>query len=75
LRLKYDEVINRIHKRGRDSEQQVDDAYWKDLYFQYYENEKIHNYIRENTKNFIVLDIDDMSEEEVVDAIIEKIGK
>jgi deoxyadenosine/deoxycytidine kinase len=27
LRLKYDEVINRIHKRGRDSEQQVDDAY------------------------------------------------
>ena len=71
LKVKYDEVLNRIKNRGRDSEQEVDEAYWKDLYYQYYENPEIQEYFKENSKKYIILDIDGLSQEEVVEKIEE----
>lgn len=71
LKASFDNVMSRVSKRGREEELKVDLAYWEDMYDKYYSNESNKEYLEENTKKLIVLDIDGMSEEEVLDKILE----
>lgn len=70
LKASFDSVMDRIKRRGRISEQDVDIEYWRDMYHQYYENIEIQNYLKENTKNFIIVEIDKLDEFEVRNEII-----
>ena len=70
LKTDFNEVLERMGKRARKSELDVDKDYWRDLYYQYYENDNTIKYFKENTKKFILLDINGLNEGEVVDKII-----
>ncbi len=75
LKTDFDEILNRIKKRGREFEQEEElNDYWKDLYYQYYKNEKVLNYIKKNVKNLIIIDATE-SEEIIVKKIIQIIKK
>lgn len=56
LKTDLQNIIKRINQRGRTEEKKVDISYWKDLYYQYYNNPYIENYLNENTKKLIILD-------------------
>ena len=57
LKTDFDNVMKRIEKRGREYEKDENLLdYWKDLYFQYYENEEIQNYLKSSVKNFYIID-------------------
>lgn len=55
LRVKTDEAVRRIHKRGRPDEIEVEWEYW-DLLNKFYER----NYSNFSGKNVLVLDVDDL---------------
>ncbi len=70
LKADFDEVLGRVKNRGRDFEQNNElIQYWKDLYFQYYENELIQNYINQNVKKLIIIDAS-KTQKEIVDEIL-----
>ncbi len=45
------------------------------MYYQYYENEEIQNYIKNNVKNFIIIDSNNLNVEDVVKKIFLYIDK
>ncbi len=69
LKADFDKVIERISQRGRTSEKGVDIEYWKSLYFQYYENKDIKNYIKNNVDKFIVIDVNTDNIDEIIKVI------
>lgn len=70
LKASFKTIVNRIKKRGRLSEQEVDIEYWRDMYQQYYENPMIQSYLKENTKKLILINIEDMDEFQVRDKVL-----
>ena len=74
LKAPFEMIMERVRERGRASELEVDEAYWRDLYDQYYNNEEIREYLEENVKNYIEIDISNLEQEDVVDSILSKIG-
>ena len=74
LKTSLGEVKNRVHKRGRDFEQQESlNIYWDELYEQYYENKEVRNYIKDSVKKVILIDAN-KSPNDIVDEIIKKIN-
>lgn len=69
LKADFDKVLERIEKRGRKSEKKVDVDYWKDLYYQYYENEEIQKYIKGSVKKMVIVDTNNKSIESISDEI------
>ncbi len=69
LKADFDTIINRVKGRGRESEQDVDLAYWEDMYNQYYVNEEIQNYMKDSVNNFIIIDANSDNPNEIVNEI------
>lgn len=63
LKVPFEKILRRVVSRSREEEQEVDLDYWRDLYFQYYENEKTKKYLEDNSKKLIVLDATKTPEE------------
>ncbi|BDV02392.1 MAG: deoxyadenosine kinase [Candidatus Hepatoplasma vulgare] len=71
LKAEYNEIINRINKRGRSFEKSSDlNKYWKSMYKVYYENKLVQEYLLRNTKNFIIIDAN-KSEKEILNEILD----
>lgn len=74
LKANYNEIINRIEKRGRSFEKNNDlEKYWKSMYKVYYENKLVQNYLSKNTKNFIIIDAN-KSEKEILNEILNNLN-
>lgn len=71
LKADFDEIISRVDGRGRESEKEVDVEYWRDMYNQYYNNEKIQEYIKNSVDNLVIIDANPTE----VDIIVEEILK
>ena len=56
LKAPFEDVITRVKKRGIEMEQEVETAYWKDLYKMYYETPWITDHFQEYSKKFIEID-------------------
>ena len=70
LKASYDTVFERqFEKRGRTQEEKFNNKYWQDLYYRYYASKKYRNIFKENTKNFVEIDTDDSTPEEVLEKI------
>lgn len=67
-----DEIVDRIHKRGREMEQNTPIAYWEEMY-ERYEN-WINNFNACPVMRISISDYDLMQEEESIEPIVEKIG-
>ncbi len=75
LKASFENVIERIKKRSREEELDVDVNYWKNLYEQYYENPSIVEYLKTNVKNLIYINTDDKSPKQITDEIITYLKK
>lgn len=71
LTADFETVIERVKKRGRDEEKEVDIAYWTQLYNIYYKDPKIQKYLKDNSKKFHVINTTDKKIEEIVKEIME----
>lgn len=56
LKADFDVIINRIQKRGRESEKIADISYWRSIYDHYYNNHEIESYMKNNSKHFYIID-------------------
>ncbi len=74
LKASFENVLSRVEGRGRESEKSVDVSYWEDMYNQYYNNPEIQEYIKSSVENFVTIDTNDSSTEEIVEKIIEAIN-
>lgn len=74
LKAPFEDIRKRISKRNRNEEREVDIEYWKDLYYQYYENNKTFEYLKNNCKKMIILDANKPINE-IANEIIEYIKK
>ncbi len=72
LKADFDIILKRIKERGRESEYNVDKKYWKDMYYQYYENPKIQKYFKEHVVKFIVINTNSNNLDLIVEEIINK---
>ncbi len=70
LKADFETIIDRVKGRGRESEQDVDLDYWKDMYNQYYVNEDIQKYMRESVNNFIIIDANPSNPDDILNEII-----
>lgn len=71
LRVSLEKSIERIHKRGRKPELEIDEHYWKvlnDSYEEYYEKNK-------NNFNFLVIDGNQEGSDEIVKQVVQEINK
>lgn len=75
LKADFETIISRVEGRGRESEKEVDVNYWRDMYDQYYNNEKIQNYIKSSVKNLVVIDANPKEPDDILKQIIEYIEK
>ncbi len=75
LKADFETIISRVEGRGRESEKEVDVNYWRDMYDQYYNNEKIQNYIKSSVKNLVVIDANPKEPDDILKQIIEHIEK
>ncbi len=73
LKADFDKVLERVEGRGRESEKGVDVAYWQNMYDQYYNNEDIQEYIKNSVSNFIIIDTNEGTTEEIINKIAEAI--
>lgn len=73
LKADFDTVIERVKGRGRESEKDVEIAYWRDMYDQYYENPNIQNYIRSSVKKLIIIDANNGDADVIVQDIMKYI--
>lgn len=74
LKADFEEVLKRVEGRGRESEKTVDVEYWRDMYNQYYENEEVQNYIKNNVENLVVIDANSNDTDEIVKEILKAIN-
>lgn len=75
LKADFETIISRVEGRGRESEKEVDVNYWRDMYDQYYNNEKIQNYIKSSVKNLVIIDANPKEPDDILKQIIEYIEK
>ncbi len=73
LKSDFNTIIDRVKKRGRDSEKNVDIEYWRSLYNQYYENDDIQKYLKKSVDNFIIIDATSNEVDKIVAEIFSKI--
>ncbi len=73
LKADFDEIISRVAGRGRDSEKDVDVEYWRDMYNQYYNNEKIQDYIKSSVENLVLIDANSTDVNIIVEEILKAI--
>ena len=70
LKADFDKILERISSRGIESEKKVDIDYWKSLYHQYYENNEIRKYIKNNVNKLIIIDANTNDVKKIVEEII-----
>lgn len=70
-----DTIIDRINNRGRSAEMSVDTSYWKDLYNNYYYRSAFQNHFKKNSKEFIKINTDNKTPEEITKDILKIITK
>ncbi len=80
LRATFDTVADRqFGQRGREQESNeennIDTKFWQDLYYRYYGAKKYRKIFKENVKNFVEIDTDDSTPDEVVDKVVKYISK
>ncbi len=80
LRATFDTVAERqFSQRGREQESNeennIDVKFWQDLYYRYYGSKKYRKLFKENCKNFVEIDTDDFTKEEVKDKVIKYVSK
>ncbi|BDV02391.1 MAG: hypothetical protein HPAVJP_2800 [Candidatus Hepatoplasma vulgare] len=73
LKANFEEIINRMRKRGREIEEKFSREYWFDLYNGYYNNEENLNLFRKYSKHLLIIDTTNLNPDEVLKTIIEKI--
>lgn len=74
LKADFEEIIKRVDGRGRESEKAVDIEYWRDMYNQYYENEDIQNYIKNNVENLVIIDANSNNTDDIIKEILKAIN-
>ncbi|MGX4667641.1 deoxynucleoside kinase [Cerasibacillus sp. JNUCC 74] len=68
----FDEIIERIHKRGREMEKNTPISYWKELYNRY--EEWINNFNACPILRINISDYDVINQEKSIEPILERIG-
>jgi len=74
LKAPFQDVLERIKKRGIEMEQDVDVSYWRDLYDMYYSTPWIEQHFKEHSKKLIEIDANKPTKD-IVDEIISIINK
>lgn len=74
LKADFNTIVDRIKKRNRQEEQEVDIYYWKNLYEIYYHDKSIQQYLTKNTDNLIIVDTDNKTPEQIASFVLEKIN-
>lgn len=75
LKADLENILKRLNVRGRDEEKNVNVEYWTDLYNNYYERPVIQNHFRSHVKNFIILDTNNKTPEQITEEIYGLITK
>ena len=70
-----DNIKNRLKKRGRGEEIDVNDEYWQDLYKNYYERSMIQNHFKNNVKQIVKINTNGKKPEAVTEEIFKYIEK
>ena len=68
----FDEIIERIHERGREMEKNTPISYWKELYNRY--QDWINNFNACPILRINISDYDVMNQETSIEPILERIG-
>ncbi|BDU67604.1 MAG: deoxycytidine kinase [Candidatus Tyloplasma litorale] len=70
LKADFDVIYERIKKRNLNFEQEINIEYWRDIYNQYYNNKNIFKYLKENCKNFNIINTNNKSVDKITKEII-----
>ncbi len=73
LKADFNTIISRVQGRGRESEKEVDNSYWEDMYNQYYFNERIQEYIKSSVENLVIIDANTNDTDKIIEDIIKAI--
>ncbi len=73
LKADFEEIMNRVQGRGRESEKEVDIEYWRDMYNQYYVNPEIQEYMKSSVENFVVIDANTSDTNKIIEDIMKAI--
>lgn len=73
LKADFEEIINRMKKRGREIEEKFSKDYWYDLYNGYYNNKENLNLFKKYSKHLIIIDTTNLTPDEVLKTITKKI--
>ncbi len=75
LKASFDTVSQRqFIQRGRPLEEKFDQKYWQDLYYRYYSKSSYRKIFKGYTKNFVDIDTDESTPDEVVAKILKYIN-
>ena len=80
LKASFDTIAERqFIQRGREQEtneeNNIDNKFWQDLYYRYYGSKKYRNIFKTKTKNFVEIDTDDCTPNEVLNKVTRYIDK
>lgn len=78
LKASFETVAERqFMQRGRiqetNEENNIDNKFWQDLYYRYYGSKKYRALFKENCKNFVEIDTDDSTPDEVLNKVVKYI--
>ncbi|BDV02390.1 MAG: deoxyguanosine kinase [Candidatus Hepatoplasma vulgare] len=74
LKANLDVIVERLKGRGRSEELDVSLEYWKDLYKNYYIRPTFKNHFQQNVINFVEINTNNKTSEEVVKEILNYIS-
>lgn len=67
-------IVKRLHCRGREAELETNVSYWQELYDKYYNDIVYQKHFKNNAKNVLVIDTENLTPEEVKNKILKEIG-
>ncbi len=68
-------IVKRLHKRGREAEQDTDESYWKELYDSYYTKPKFSYHFEKYNKQVVKVDTENKTPAQVADELMGIINK